>query len=140
MVHLYSQCFTTLTLTGVVCKGIYVFILWLLFCISVEVFSSNLRYPYACLIEQSQRTNPVSYCCTVHLELPTETQDRLQCLQTYPLHEPEMPARQLSCMGLRSYPSLRLFLLGGVCCPRYVLLWTGTHFFLHYFLQPLPSP
>lgn len=56
-VHLYSQCFATPALAGVVCTRKSIFILLLLVYISIEVFSSNLRDPQACLTEENCHTS-----------------------------------------------------------------------------------
>lgn len=127
------QCFTTLTLTSVVCKRICVFILLPLFCVSIEVTSSNLRHPCAYWTKPEDKNNlPLLYSTC------TETQDCLQCLQTYPLHAPGVPVLQLSCIGLPSYPVLSLFSLGALCHPHYALLWTETQFSVT-FLSTFPA-
>lgn len=70
VVHLYSRCFTTLTLTAVVCRRVCVFLLPL-FCISMEVFSSSLRYPYTGQMSKARGQN----------QSPIAVQSTYSCLQ-----------------------------------------------------------
>lgn len=128
MVLIYSQPFTTTILTSVFDKRACIFILLChYFCISVEVFYSNLKYPYIGLIQQGWRTKTVCHCCTVHLELSTGPQP--WPLDFQPISsKPEMPVLQLSCTRPPSYPSLSLVLLGAVCHLPSALLWLKTPF------------
>lgn len=122
VVHLYSLCFTTLTLIAVVCKRVCVFHSTATI---LHINGSVFLQPKISICwsnEQSQGTKPVSHCCTVHLQLFTETQGGLQCFQTHPVHASEMPALQLSCTGLNSHPSPSLVLLGAVSHLHYTLL------------------